>query len=395
MPAGELTLDENWILEGLEGIPPRLAEAAQSLRLIDHHVHGCYVEEIDRAAFEESFNEASTDPIPAFMTQFDSQPGFAFRRWCAPLLGIERHAPADEYWVARSALAPAELNRLLLRPAGVEHWVMDTGFSLRPITDPAAMAEESGGATSEIVRLELVAEGLLASGVAPADFAEAFRAAIAEAAVEAKGFKTIVAYRVGFDIDWEPPTDTAVAAAVARWAALGQEKPRLSDPVLEAFVVHAAVALGLPLQVHVGFGDRDLDLHRTNPMLLLPLLRRADVLGTPIMLLHCYPYHREAAYLAQGFDNVYFDIGLGVNYLGAQSRQLVAEALELAPFAKQLYSSDAFGLPELHLVGSVLWRRGMAVALARWVREGEWSEADACRVLEMIGADNARRVYRL
>ncbi|MDQ4214940.1 amidohydrolase family protein [Microbacterium sp. ASV81] len=390
MPVGD-----EWILEGLDGIPPRLAETAQSLALIDHHVHGCYVEKIDRGAFEESFNEASTDPIPAFMTQFDSQPGFAFRRWCAPLLGLERHAPADEYWAARSALTPAELDRRLLPLAGVEHWVMDTGFSLRPITDPAAMAAESGGATSEIVRLEVVAEGLLATGVAPADFAEAFRAAIAEAAVEAKGFKTIVAYRVGFDIDWEPPTDAAVAAAVARWAALGQERPRLSDPVLEAFVVHAAVALGLPLQVHVGFGDRDLDLHRTNPMLLLPLLRRAEVQRTPIMLLHCYPYHRESAYLAQGFDNVYFDIGLGVNYLGAQSRQLIAEALELAPFAKQLYSSDAFGLPELHLVGSILWRRGMAAALGRWVREGEWSEHDACRVLEMIGAENARRVYGL
>ena len=390
MPVGE-----QGILEGLDGIPPRLAETLQSLPLIDHHVHGCYVEPIDRAAFEESFNEASTDPIPAFMTQFDSQPGFAFRRWCAPLLGLPRHAPADDYWAARSALAPAELDRLLLPPAGVEHWIMDTGFSLRPITDPAGMAAESGGETSEIVRLELVAEALLAAGVAPADFAQAFRAAVAASAATAKGFKTIVAYRVGFDIDWEPPAEAAVAAAVARWAALGRPEPRLSDPVLEAFVVHTALAIGLPLQIHVGFGDRDLDLHRTNPMLLLPLLRRTDVRNTPIMLLHCYPYHREAAYLAQGFDNVYFDIGLGVNYLGVQSRQLVAESLELAPFAKQLYSSDAFGLPELHLVGSVLWRRGMAAALARWVREGEWSEDDACRVAEMIGADNARRVYGL
>ncbi|MGN8025033.1 amidohydrolase family protein [Microbacterium sp. 22242] len=394
MPAGE------GMLEGLDGIPARLAETVESFALIDHHVHGCYADPIDRAAFEESFNEASTDPIPAFMTQFDSQPGFAFRRWCAPLLGLERHAPADEYWAARSALAPAELDRLLLPRAGVEHWVMDTGFSLRPITDLAAMAEESGGSASEIVRLELVAESLLAAGTAPDDFAEAFRAAIADAAEHAKGFKTIVAYRVGFDIDWTPPADDAVAAAVGRWAAQAQERPRLADPILEAFVVHAAVALGLPLQVHVGFGDRDLDLHRTNPMLLLPLLRwmngqGPEVQRTPVTLLHCYPYHREAGYLAQAFDNVYFDVGLGVNYLGAQSRQLIAESLEVAPFAKQLYSSDAFGLPELHLVGSILWRRGMAAALARWVREGEWSEVDACRVFEMIGAENGRRVYRL
>jgi predicted TIM-barrel fold metal-dependent hydrolase len=29
----------------------------------------------------------------------------------------------------------------------------------------------------------------------------------------------------------------------------------------------------MPIQIHVGFGDRDQDLHRVNPMLLLGLLR--------------------------------------------------------------------------------------------------------------------------
>jgi predicted TIM-barrel fold metal-dependent hydrolase len=387
--------DDRDILAGLRAIPAALAAEARALALIDHHVHGCFVDPTDRGVFEESFNEASADPIPDFMTQFDSQPGFAFRRWCAPLLGLERHAPADQYWAARSAVAPAELNRRLLRAAGVEHWVLDTGFSSRPITTPARMADEAQGATSEVVRLEAVAESLVRGGTTPKEFPEAFRAALREAAARAAGFKTILAYRTGFDIDWSAPADDTVIAAASRWTARESTSPRLTDPILEAFVIHAAVALGLPLQIHVGFGDRDLDLHRTNPMLLLGLLRQQDVRSTPIMLLHCYPYHREAGYLAQAFNNVYFDIGLGLNYVGAQSRQLVAESLELAPFAKQLYSSDAFGLPELHLVGSILWRRAMAQVIGRWVTEGAWSETDGIRVLRMIGRDNARRVYRL
>jgi predicted TIM-barrel fold metal-dependent hydrolase len=257
------------------------------------------------------------------------------------------------------------------------------------------MADEAQGATSEVVRLEAVAESLVRGGTTPKEFPEAFRAALREAAARAAGFKTILAYRTGFDIDWSAPADDTVIAAASRWTARESTSPRLTDPILEAFVIHAAVALGLPLQIHVGFGDRDLDLHRTNPMLLLGLLRQQDVRSTPIMLLHCYPYHREAGYLAQAFNNVYFDIGLGLNYVGAQSRQLVAESLELAPFAKQLYSSDAFGLPELHLVGSILWRRAMAQVIGRWVTEGAWSETDGIRVLRMIGRDNARRVYRL
>ena len=159
--------------------------------------------------------------------------------------------------------------------------------------------------------------------------------------------------------------------------------------------MHAAIAAGLPLQFHVGFGDRDLDLNRVDPLLLLPLLRQPAVARVSVLLLHCYPYQRAAGYLAQAFDNVYFDVGLAVNYTGAGSVGVIAEAMELAPFAKQLYSSDAFGPAELHLLGSLLWRRGMARVLGGWVRTGDWSANDAGRVVRMIGAANARRAYRL
>jgi len=62
----------------------------------------------------------------------------------------------------------------------------------------------------------------------------------------------------------------------------------------------------------------------------------------------------------------YFDVGLGVNYLGAQSRQVIAESLEVAPFHKQLFSSDAWGPSELHLFGSLQWRRGISSVVGGW-----------------------------
>ncbi len=118
-------------------------------------------------------------------------------------------------------------------------------------------------------------------------------------------------------------------------------------------------------------------------------------LDVPVMLLHCYPYHRNAGYLAQIFPNVYLDVGLAVNHTGARARAVVAESLELAPFAKVLFSSDAFGPAELHYLGARLWRTAIAEVLGGWVGEGEWSLADAGRVARMVGVDNARRVYRL
>jgi predicted TIM-barrel fold metal-dependent hydrolase len=157
--------------------------------------------------------------------------------------------------------------------------------------------------------------------------------------------------------------------------------------------VHEAAEHGLPIQVHVGFGDRDLDLNRTDPLLLLPLLR--TMAPVPVLLLHCYPFHRQAGYLAQAFDHVNFDVGLAINYLGSRSTALVGEALDTAPFAKQLYSSDAFGPPELHLLGAVLWRRAMGLVLGEWVRTGECGEQDAIAIVDMIGVHNAARVYSL
>jgi predicted TIM-barrel fold metal-dependent hydrolase len=74
---------------------------------------------------------------------------------------------------------------------------------------------------------------------------------------------------------------------------------------------------------------------------------------------------------------------------------VVAESLELAPFAKVLFSSDGYGPAELHYLGAHLWRRGLARALRGWVDDGAATTADAARIAVMIGHDNALRVYGL
>lgn len=371
-----------------DAVPDALAERLRTLRLVDHHVHGTYATAGHRAGFEESLNEGSTGPVPDFMSGLDLPVGIALRRWCAPLLGLPAHASADDYWRARTATDYDALAATFLHAAGVERWVVDTGLRPDLVTTPDGLTELSGAPCSEVLRLEALMESVLGADDVPA----AFRAGLDTARPGIVAAKTIAAYRCGLDIDWSRPADTAVAAH-ARDQADRPGPPRVDSPVLVAFGVHEAAARGLPVQVHTGLGDRDLDLHRADPMLLLPLLRTME--PVPLLLLHCYPFHRQAGYLAQAFDNVGFDVGLAINHLGARSVELVGEALELAPFAKQLYSSDAYGLPELHLLGSVLWRRAMGLVLGGWVRRGDWSIEDAVRVVELVGAGNARRVYGL
>ena len=110
-----------------------------------------------------------------------------------------------------------------------------------------------------------------------------------------------------------------------------------------------------------------------------------------MLLLHCYPYHRHAAYLAAVMPHVYLDIGLAIPHVGRRGAAVLAETLELAPFHKLLYSSDAYGLAELYLLAAVGFREGLEEVLDG-LRIGG---ADADRIASMILRDNARRVYAL
>jgi predicted TIM-barrel fold metal-dependent hydrolase len=373
-----------------------LAGETAAVPLVDHHVHGAFRRELTQAEFEDSINEGSPDPVPGWMSQFDSQLGFAIRRWCAPLLGLPAHVPAADYWARRTELGTQEVTERLLRAAGVSDWLLDTGYGADEILSPAEMSAASGSAAHTIVRLEAIAEEIAAEGKPGRDYPDEFHSRLAEATRNAVAVKTIIAYRSGFGIDLSRPDKARVQDAASRWIdAAGPGRPRLVDPVLLSFGLHAATQAGLPIQVHTGYGDRDLDLDKANPLLLLDFLRDPRVAQVPVLLLHCYPYQREGGYLAQAFTNVYFDVGLGVNYVGAASPTLVAESLELAPFAKQMYSSDAWGPPELHFLGAALWRRAITSVTGRWVDSGDWSAVDARRVISMLARDNALRVYQL
>jgi uncharacterized protein len=364
-----------------------LADHIANVPLIDQHMHGCWLAAGDRRRFENRLNEANTEPLADFDSGFDSQLGFAVRAHCAPLLGLPKHADPEEYWRRRSQLAEADLARMFLQASGVSDWLVDTGYA-EGVTDVAQLAEWSGDRAHEVVRLEQVAEQ---AAHATGDYASAFADILHRRAATAVATKSILAYRGGFDGDLTEPSAAEVADAAARWRDNGGL--RLEDRVLLRFGLHQALRLGKPLQFHVGFGDRECDLRKANPLYLLDFLRHSG--DTPIVLLHCYPYEREAGYLAQAFNNVYLDGGLSINYLGARSPAFIARLLELAPFRKIVYSSDGFGPVELHYLGTRLWRNGIHRVLGGFVNDGDWSEADAMRVVDLIARENAARIYRL
>jgi len=337
--------------------------------LVDHHCHGVVRRDLDRAGFEALLTEAA-GPAPG-TSLFDSAVGDALRRHCAPVLDLPAGAAPEAYLARRAELGHAEVGRRFLGAAGLAAVLVDTGYAPEPLTSPAELAAAAGAEAHEVVRLEAVAEEVAARGITAAGFAGAVREALAGAGAVA--FKSVAAYRVGLALGGERPSAADVRAAAGRWFAAGGG--RLADEPLHRFLAFTAVDIGLPVQFHTGLGDRDTDLRTGDPLLLAPWLRAVEGSGVPVSLLHCYPFHRHAAYLAQVFPTVHMDLGLATHNVGARAGAVLAEALELCPYGKFLYSSDGFGLPELHFLGATLFREAATADLARRTTE------------------NARRVY--
>jgi len=179
--------------------------------------------------------------------------------------------------------------------------------------------------------------------------------------------KTIAAYRGGLDLD-----------VVSR---------DVRVPLVEALEANEASGDPLPVQVHCGFGDSDLHLPRADPGWLKPLIERFE--DTPFVLLHCYPFIREAGWLAHVYGNVWFDLSLTIPHVSRPAEAL-REALELSPVSKLLYASDAARTPELYLLAAKWWREALAEVLSEAL-----PPTGAGGAARLILRENALALYRL
>ena len=362
--------------------------------LVDHHCHGVLEHDLDRASFEDLITES--DRLgPTGTTFFDTQLGFMIRRYCAPRLGLPAFASPADYLARRTDLGAVEVNRRLLTGQGYSTLLIETGHRGDEILGPVSMGERAESGFAEVVRLERIAEEVLETGVAASQFRTEFAAELDSRLQTAVGVKSIAAYRIGLDFTPARPAPDEVDTAVDQWIRATQGSARLDDETIIRHLIWESVDRSVPIQFHVGYGDPDVDLHRCNPLLLTEFLRLSRDSGATIMLLHCYPFHREAGYLAHCFEHVYCDVGLAINYVGAQAAQIIAESLELTPFHKALFSSDAWGAAELYCLGAQLFKDGLDSVLADWSQRHGWPEDELRRITTMITSGNARRVYRL
>ncbi|MFJ9626009.1 amidohydrolase family protein [Streptomyces sp. NPDC101181] len=367
--------------------------------LVDQNCHGILRTELGLGTFEARLTAARAPAAPG-TTFFDTQTGFAVRRWCPPLLGLEPHCPPARYLARRRELGVAETARRLLRATGVSAHLLDTGLP-GDLTGPAEMASAAGSEAREIVRLEILAEQVADTSGTVDAFLANLGEAVHAAASSAVAFTSVTRAPDVRPAAPEPPGPVRVRAAAGRWLARREAERRAvrrgegsrgegggapAEPELLDHLRWSAVACGLPLQLRAGPGG---------PARLADFAAATEGHGCDLVLLHGYPYHRQAAALADRHPHVYADLGTVPARTGARAAGVLAEILELAPFGKLLFSSGAQGLPELHLVGARQFREALGRVLGDWVADGAWTRSDAARVAAMIASGNARRVYGL
>ena len=129
----------------------------------------------------------------------------------------------------------------------------------------------------------------------------------------------------------------------------------------------------IPIELHTGFADPDLDLRDANPLNLRFLLEDNRFKKAPIVLSHgSYRYTREAGSLASVYANVYIDFGLAIPSLSTGGMlSVVQQLIELAPISKVMYSSDAHFIPDLYYLGAFRGRKVLGQVLDNAINNGD------------------------
>jgi len=296
---------------------------------------------------------------------------------------------------------PGGYLRLLLDHAGTAALLVDAGGGGEVLT-VAELERAADRPAHEIVRLETLAEELLAQGAPTARSLARFVGGFEERVGTAMergvvALKSIASARGGLWLFTESGqadrrrafTNLDKAAAAARF----------EDPVLLPFLVRRAAELAatrqVPLQFSTGIGDEDVYLPHADPGLLWPMLRDPRTEDCPVVLLGCYPYVGGAAHLAGTYPQVYMDLSPGILLAEPIATRMVSETLGLCPPGKLLAGSGGRAYPESHWWGAVVWRRALARVLRAEVEAGGLDDAAARDTARRILATNATRLYRL
>lgn len=369
-----------------------------AIAILDHHCHtiGRPGAPLRGDSFRRCFAE-TTDPRMAAHIRHT----VFYMRMLRDVARVFGCAPSEDALLdLRAQMPPEQYVRRLFDTGNFRALLVDTGFGGAggyATPELSALIERP---VAPILRLETRMEQLIVASASLAQAEEALRAEVRAARSQGiVGLKSIAAYRGGLHVAPRSAAEASAAFMGLKEIARRDGRVRLSDRAVLDYLLRAALAEAaaqeLPVQFHVAFGDDDADLRTANPLQLRALLTDPAFRRVPFVLLHCYPYVREAGYLAALYAHVFIDVSLAVPLTAHGCAAAFAEALELAPVSKLMFATDAHSLPELFFTGALHGRHGLAQTLERLIHDDILSAAQAEDAAEAILWRNAAGLYQI
>jgi len=278
--------------------------------------------------------------------------------------------------------------------------LIDSGFQTVSVDEFKTYVPARVG---RIFRIEPIVKQLLETETSfnalLAKFDEALLRAVRDGCL---GFKTIIAYRTGIEIEFASEDDAKtdferMMRKQEPTAWFGPLVKKLRDYLVRR-TIETCVKYEKVMQIHTGLGDTDVVGSKCNPILLETFLKHEQIQPAKVVLIHGgYPYILEGAWLANVLPNVYVELStpLPPYFAPAVSARRYIETIQQAPSRKIVYGSDAAEIPEMHWLSAKMAKHALQVTLEKLIELGMLDEGDAKEIAKNILFENVRRLYKL
>ncbi|KAL4941627.1 hypothetical protein BDV06DRAFT_177803 [Aspergillus oleicola] len=407
------------------GSLPSLRHLIQTHPIIDNHAHNLLARsaacDYAKYPFEQIISEAQGVALT------NASFTLPFHRAATQLATLYQTSSSDwdQLKAARDQLVQRDYEGLVRRCLEGTHTLLLDDLLTDQDIEPFDWHDRfTASSTKRIVRIEAVAaqvlSQILVGGLTPSDprnlsafqapwetFNRDFTTRISDAIRDPAvvGFKSVICYRTGLDVQPTEGDTTQLLQSFARTIAGSTvSTARVDDKPLNDWLVRETLNLlksakasqpNKPLQLHTGLGDNDISLLKSNPAHLQSLIAQYPQID--FVLLHSsYPYTREAGYLACVYPNVYLDLGEVFPMVSRDAQEsIVKESLELVPSTRLLWSTDGHFFPETFWLANKQFRDTLETVFVEYVEKGDYTNKQAMHAAVDILFENSNRLYCL
>lgn len=375
------------------------------IKVVDVHAHP-FKESVEMETPVSFLRKLSLSVIPEMFTSVDGldkhHPYPGSNMWIQILLrNMAKYFSCEEDLTsiveARNLKAKdyGRYTKELFQDVNLQGTIMDFGYPQPPL-DRVEFEKLSGASVWEISRIEpiMITESKRSTNFD--EFVCQFRKRLQEDLSMEKvvGLKTIIAYRSGLEV-FEMNKEEAEKSYREFL-----ENDRSPAKAFRDYCFHIAMEACTEtdkfMHIHTGIGDGEVVMTKASPSFLLDTLRKDKYKDTKVHLVHGgYPWMEEAAFIVSILPNVYMDISLQNPFTGHGVERIISQVLELAPFDKVMYGSDAFTVPEMNWMGVKLFAECFERVLNNWVEKDYMTAEKARYIGEMILYRNFEKAYKI